>query len=206
MLLEIHPDNPDKRKIAQAVDCLKGGGVIIFPTDTIYALGCDIYNAKAFEKVCRLKGVKSNQANFSFIMSDLGNIAAFTKPFDRAIFKLLNRALPGPYTFVLNASSEVPAIFRSKKKSIGIRIPGNNITQQLVAALGNPIMATSLHHADVIKEYPVDATEIYEQYENDVDMVIDGGIGSNVPSTIIDCTEGEPLIVREGLGSLMVME
>ncbi|MEO8150196.1 MAG: L-threonylcarbamoyladenylate synthase [Bacteroidia bacterium] len=206
MLLEIHPDNPDKRKITQVVQCLKGGGVIVFPTDTIYALGCDIYNTKAFEKVCRLKGVKPEHANFSFIMSDLRNIALFTKPFDRSVFKLLNRSLPGPYTFVLNANSEVPAIFRAKKKSIGIRIPGNNIAKQLVMEMGNPIMATSLHDLDLIKEYPVDATEIYERYEHDVDIIIDGGIGSNIPSTIIDCTGGEPLVVREGLGSLMVME
>jgi tRNA threonylcarbamoyl adenosine modification protein (Sua5/YciO/YrdC/YwlC family) len=206
MLLHIHPDNPDKRKIALVVECLKDGGVIVFPTDTIYALGCDIYNPKAFEKVCRIKGVKPEHANFSFIMSDLGNIAAFTKPFDRAIFKLLNRALPGAYTFVLDASSEVPSIFRSKKKSIGIRIPANNITQHIVTALGNPVMATSLHSPDVIKEYPVDAEEIHEQYDHEVDIVIDGGAGSNIPSTIIDCTGGQPKLIREGLGDISVIE
>lgn len=206
MLLQIHPDNPEKRKIALVVECLKNDGVIIFPTDTIYALGCDIHSTKAFEKVCRLKGVKPEQANFSFIMNDLSNIARFTKPFDRSIFKLLNRSLPGPYTFLLNASSEVPSIFRSKKKIIGIRIPANNIAQQLVVTLGNPLMATSLHHADVIREYPVDANEIYEQYLHDVDMVIDGGIGSNKPSTIINCTVSAPTVEREGLGSLTVME
>jgi len=206
MLLEIHPANPDKRKIAQVVECLKGGGVIVFPTDTIYALGCDIYNTKAFEKVCRLKEVRPEHANFSFIMSDLSNIAAFTKPFDRAIFKLLNRSLPGPYTYVLNANSAVPSIFRAKKKSIGIRIPANNIAQHLVMALGNPIMATSLHDLDLIKEYPTEPTEIFERYEHDVDIIIDGGVGGNIPSTIIDCTRSEPEVIREGLGEIMVLE
>lgn len=207
MLIEIHPANPDKRKIDRVVECLKDGGVIIFPTDTIYALGCDIYNAKAFEKVCRLKGVKPEKANFSFIMSDLSKISSFTKPFDRNIFKLINRALPGAYTFILNANSEVPSIFRSKKKTIGIRIPDNNIALSIVNGLDNPIMATSLHHDDgSFFEYPTDATEIFERFGNDVDLVIDGGVGSITASTIIDCTNGNPEVIRVGAGRIDILD
>lgn len=206
MLLRIHPLNPESRKIAQVTECLKGGGIIIFPTDTIYALGCDIFNARAFDRVCSIKRVKPELAKFSFIMSDLTTISEFTKPFDRRIFKLLNRALPGAYTFVLNANSNVPGIFRSKKKTIGIRIPANNISRQIVESLGNPVMAASLHADDVIVEYPVDPGEIYEQFENNVDIVIDGGTGNNIPSTIIDCTSGEPNVTREGMGNLNILE
>lgn len=206
MLLSIHPDNPEKRKIAQAADCLKKGGLIIFPTDTIYAFGCDIYSSKAFEKICRLKNVKPSAANFSFIMTDVGNIAEFTRPFDRSTFKLIKRLLPGPYTIVLNGSNAVPAIFRSSKKTIGIRIPANNIAMQLSAALGNPIMATSLHSPDTIREYPVDPAEIFDQYQHLVDIIIDGGAGNNIPSSIIDCTSDFPKLIRKGAGDTTFIE
>lgn len=206
MLLKIHPKNPDVRKINIAVDCLKKGGVIIFPTDTIYALGCSIMHAKAVDQICRIKQVQLEKSNFSFICHDLSNISDFTKPFDRQVYKLLNRSLPGAYTFILNASSNVPALFRSKKKTIGIRIPENEITLALVRELGHPIMTTSLHDDDEIMEYPTDPEIIHEKYEKITDLVIDGGIGKLIPSTIIDCTQSSPLLVREGAGDVSVLE
>ena len=207
MLLEINSTNPDKRKIDRVVECLKDGGLIVFPTDTVYALGCDIKSNSAFEIVCRLKGVKTDKANFSFIMNDLSHISNYTKPFDRAVFKLLNKALPGAYTFILNANSEVPSIFRSKKKTIGIRVPDNKIAYSIVELLGNPVMATSLHSdQDNFLEYPISAYEIFERYANDVDIVIDGGDGHIVPSTIIDCTGDEPVLIRQGAGDSSILD
>ncbi|HQK98276.1 MAG TPA: L-threonylcarbamoyladenylate synthase [Bacteroidia bacterium] len=200
MLVNINSQNPDARKIAQAVDVLSKGGVIIIPTDTIYALACDLYHYKAFEKICRMKDVRPDKANFSLLCNDLSNISHFTRPFDRSIYKLLNRALPGPYTFILDASSEVPSVFRSRKKTIGLRIPNNKIVLDLIEKLGHPLVVTSIHDIDEIKGYPTDPEEIDEIYGNQVEMVIDGGAGKIKASTVIDCTGDSPVITREGAG------
>lgn len=200
MLVNINSQNPDARKIAQAVDVLSKGGVIIIPTDTIYALACDLYHYKAFEKICRMKDVRPDKANFSLLCSDLSNISNFTRPFDRSIYKLMNRALPGPYTFILDASSEVPSVFRSRKKTIGLRIPNNKIVLDLIEKLGHPLVVTSIHDVDEIRGYPTDPEEIDEIYGNQVELVIDGGAGKIKASTVIDCTGGSPVITREGAG------
>ena len=200
MLITINSQNPDARKITQAVDVLSKGGVIIIPTDTIYALACDLYQYKAFEKICRMKDVRPDKANFSLLCSDLSNISLFTRPFDRSIHKLLNRALPGPYTFILDASSEVPSFFRSRKKTIGLRIPNNKIVLDIIEKLGHPLVVTSIHDIDEIKEYPTDPEEIDEIYGSRVELVIDGGAGNIKASTVIDCTGPDPVITREGAG------
>jgi tRNA threonylcarbamoyl adenosine modification protein (Sua5/YciO/YrdC/YwlC family) len=199
MLLEIHPDNPDTRKIDQIVKCLKDGGVIIYPTDTVYSIGCDLMNKRAIEKVARIKGIKPEKANFSIVCYDVSSLGDYTKQFSRQVFKVMNKALPGPFTFILNASNKVPKLFDSNKKTIGIRIPNNNIAREIVAALGNPIIATSVHDEDEIIEYTTDPQLIHEKFENLVDIVIDGGYGKNEASTIIDCTKDDIEVVREGL-------
>ena len=205
MLIEIHPDNPEPRKIREVVNCLRKGGVIIYPTDTIYSIGCDLRNKKAIEKVARLKGVRLRKAQFSLICYDLSSIGDYTKQFDRSVFKAMNKALPGPYTFILNAGNKVPKLFETNKKEVGIRIPDNNIARQVVHELGNPIIATSVHDDDEILEYTTDPSLIHEKYENMVDLVIDGGYGKNNPSTIVDCTDGEINVIREGIGSIDVL-
>ncbi len=202
MLLEIRPENPDDRAIAQVVDCLKRGGVIIYPTDTIYSIGCDLNNKRALERVAKLKGVKLRNANFSLICYDLSTLGDYTKQFSRPVFKAMNKALPGPFTFILNASNRIPKLFDSNKKEIGIRIPDHEITRQLVYNLGNPLVGTSVHHDDEILEYRTDPQRIHEEYENRVDIVIDGGFGRNVPSTVVDCTNDGIEIVREGIGNI----
>ena len=205
MLLEIHPENPASRKIKQVVEILQKGGVIIYPTDTVYGLGCDISNHKAVERICKIKGIKPEKANFSFICADLSNIAAYTKPFSNQIFKLMKRSLPGPYTFILKANNSLPKLMKNKKKTIGIRVPNTPIVYELVAQLGQPLMSTSiknLDEADDIVEYPTDPWEIYEQYKHLVDLVIDGGIGNNIPSTVFDCTNNPPELIRKGLGEV----
>ena len=202
MLLRIHPDNPSERQIRIVADCLKDGGVIIFPTDTIYAIGCDIYKQKAVDRVAQIKGVRKEKANFSFICQDLSHLSEFSRPIDNAIYKLMRKNLPGPFTFILSASNNVPKIFQSKKKSIGIRVPDNNIARGIVLALGNPIMSTSVHDDDEIIEYTTDPELIYERYQNQVDILVDGGYGDNKASTIVDCSGIEPEILREGKGIL----
>lgn len=201
MILKIHPKNPEPRKIAEVVAVLAKGGVAIVPTDTIYAFVCDLSQYKGFEKICRIKGIKPEKANFSLLCKDLSNISNYTKPFDRSIYKLLNKALPGPYTFLLEASNEVPSLFRSKKKTIGLRIPDHPIIQELIEALGRPLVSTSLHDLDEIVEYPSDPELIAEQWESVVDVMVDGDFGHIVASTIIDCTSGEAVLLREGAGS-----
>ncbi len=201
MILKIHPKNPEPRKIAEVVAVLAKGGVAIVPTDTIYAFVCDLSQYKGFEKICRIKGIKPEKANFSLLCKDLSNISNYTKPFDRSIYKLLNKALPGPYTFLLEASNEVPSLFRSKKKTIGLRIPDHPIIQDLIEALGRPLVSTSLHDLDEIVAYPSDPELIAEQWESVVDVVVDGDFGHIVASTIIDCTSGEAVLLREGAGS-----
>jgi tRNA threonylcarbamoyl adenosine modification protein (Sua5/YciO/YrdC/YwlC family) len=202
MLLRIHPENPSQRQIKTVVECLQDGGVIIFPTDTIYAIGCDIYKPKALERVAQIKGIRIEKANFSFLCSDLSQLSDFTKPINNEVFKLMKSTLPGPYTYILNANNNVPRIFQSKKKTLGIRIPANNIVSEIIRELGNPITSSSIHDEDEIIEYPTDPELIYEKFQKQIDIVIDGGFGDNEPSTIIDCTGSEIVIVREGKGKL----
>jgi tRNA threonylcarbamoyl adenosine modification protein (Sua5/YciO/YrdC/YwlC family) len=198
LFIRMHPDNPSERHIRQVVDVLQDGGVIIYPTDTVYGIGCDITKPRAIERVAQLKGIKPEKANFSFICYDLSHLSDFTKPLDNQIFKMMKRNLPGPFTFILEANNNVPKILKANRKTIGIRIPDNNIIREIVKALGNPILTTSLKADDEILEYNTDPELIFETYENLVDLVIDGGYGGNVASTIIDCTGDEFVIVRQG--------
>jgi len=203
MLLRIYPENPSSKQIRTVVECLLDGGVIIYPTDTVYGMGCDIFKSKAIERIAQIKGIKAEKANFSFICSDLSQLSDYTRPITNDVFKLMKKNLPGPFTFILNASNSVPKLIQSKKKTVGIRIPGNNIPLEIVNELGHPIMSTSIHDEDEILEYTTDPELIYEKYKNLVDIVIDGGFGDNEASTIIDCTGAEPLIIREGKGELI---
>lgn len=203
LFLEIHPDNPEERKIKQITKIIENGGLVIYPTDTLYGLGCDITNNKAVERICRIKGIKPQKANFSFICSDLSNISFYTKPFSSSVYKAMRKNLPGPFTFILKASNQVPKMLKNNRKNVGIRVPNSPIVTQLVAGLENPIMSTSITNIDDdITPYPTDPYEIYEAYKNLVDVVIDGGFGGNVPSTVVDCTDDSPEIIRVGLGTL----
>lgn len=200
MLLKIHPDNPSERQLQIVVDCLKKGGVIIYPSDTVYGLGCDITKPKAIERVALIKGIKKDKANFSFVCSDLSNLSDYTRAIPNPIFKLMKKAFPGPFTFILEANSNVPHLLQSNKKTVGIRIPDNNIPLAIVRMLGNPIITTSIHDEDQLIEYSSDPELIHERYIKLVDIVIDGGYGGNIASTIIDCTGEEPVVIREGKG------
>ncbi len=202
MLIKIYPENPNPRAIEQVVEVLRKGGLIIYPTDTVYGLGCDITNQKAIEAICRIRNIKPEKANFSFICYDLSHISDYIKPIDNTTFRVLKKALPGPFTFIFNANHNVPKLLSSNKKTVGIRVPDNNIAREIVKALGNPIVSTSIKDDDEIIEYSTDPELIHEKYENTVDMVIDGGYGENVPSTVVDCTNGEFEIIREGKGEL----
>ncbi len=202
MLIKIYPENPNPKFIEQAVEVLRNGGIIIYPTDTIYGLGCDITNQKAIERICRLRGIKPEKANFSFVCSDLSHISDYIKPIDTNVFRVLKKALPGPYTFILNANNNVPKLLSSKKKTVGIRVPDNSIAREIVKMLGNPILSTSIRDDDDVLEYSTDPELIQEKYGDTVDLVIDGGYGGNVASTVIDCTSGELEVIREGKGSL----
>ncbi|MFO7655511.1 MAG: L-threonylcarbamoyladenylate synthase [Bacteroidales bacterium] len=200
MLINIHPDNPNDRQINQVVSMLRDSGIIIFPTDTVYGIGCDITRQKAIDRVAQVKGIRIEKANFSFIFQDVSHLSDYTRPISNSVFKLIKQHVPGPYTFILEANSNIPKIFRSKKKTIGIRIPDNNIIRQIVKELGNPVLTTSIHDEDEILDYTTDPELIHIQYEKLVDCVIDGGFGNNQPSTVIDCTGDEPVIVRQGMG------
>lgn len=203
MLVEINPNNIDKRLIQQAVDVLKKGGIIIFPTDTVYSMGCDLYNKKGLNELARLKNIKLNKANFSIICPDLSNLSEYVKQIDRPIFKLLKQALPGPFTFILNATNEIPRLFDTNKKEIGIRIPNNPIILDIVALLGNPIATTSLHNEeDEIADYFADPYMIYERFDETIPLIIDGGYGQLEASTIVDCTSGSPKLIRQGIGKI----
>jgi len=203
MLKRIYNDNPNEKEINEVVNCLQNGGVIIYPTDTVYGLGCDINNKKALERVAKIKGIKLKDAHFSFVCYDLSHLSEYAKQVSTHTYRLLKRIFPGPYTVILNSTSKIPRIFSNKKKTVGIRIPNNPIAREIVKELGSPIVSTSIHDEDDIIEYSTDPELIYEKYKNQVDMVINGGYGMNVASTIVDCTdEDEYSIVREGRGDL----
>lgn len=204
MLLKIHPENPETRKVKQVVECLQDGGLIIYPTDTVYGLGCDLFSKSAMERLYRYKGVKPNKANFSFICENLSNLSEYAAQLDTPTYKLMNRCLPGPYTFILKASGKLPAFFKNKKKTVGIRVPEHIITNTIVHALGRPLVSTSVHHSDSFIDYFTDPELIHEEMGHLVDMVIDGGIGGLEPSTVIDCTGREAVLVREGKGEVEI--
>jgi tRNA threonylcarbamoyl adenosine modification protein (Sua5/YciO/YrdC/YwlC family) len=202
--IKIYEENPNPKEIARVVQVLRKGGLIIYPTDTVYGLGCDITNTKALEKIARIKGIKLAKANWSFICPDLSNLSDYVRQIDTATFKILKRALPGPYTFILPGNNNLPKDFK-KKKTVGIRVPDNAIAKALVEALGNPIVSTSIRDDDDVLEYTTDPELIYEKWDNLVDVVIDGGYGGNVGSTIIDLSDGYPEVIREGRGSLDIL-
>ena len=202
--IKIYENNPNEVAIKKVVEVLKSGGLVIYPTDTVYGLGCDITNTKALERIAKIKGVKLEKANFSFICSDLSHISDYIKQIDTATFKILKRALPGPYTFILPGNNNLPKEFK-KKTTVGIRVPDNAIALEMVRQLGNPIVSTSIHDEDEVLEYSTDPELIFEKWQNLVDLVIDGGYGDNIGSTIIDLSGFEPVVIREGKGSLEVL-
>ena len=197
--IKIYKDKPSEAAIKKVVDVLKSGGLVIYPTDTVYGLGCDITNSKALERIAKIKGIKLEKANFSFVCSDLSNLSDYVKQIDTSTFKILKRALPGPYTFILPGNNDLPSAFR-KKKTVGIRVPDNTIALDIVRMLGNPIVSTSIHDDDEVLEYSTDPELIFEKWQYLVDLVIDGGYGDNVGSTIIDLSGYEPVVIREGKG------
>jgi tRNA threonylcarbamoyl adenosine modification protein (Sua5/YciO/YrdC/YwlC family) len=202
--IKLYNENPNEKEIDKIVKILQNGGLIIYPTDTVYGLGCDITNTKALEKIAKIKNIKLDKANFSFVCNDLSHLSDYVKQIDSSTFKLLKRALPGPYTFVLPGSTNLPRAFK-KRKTVGIRIPDNTIARNLVASLGNPIVSTSIRDDDDVLEYTTDPELIFEKWKHLVDIVIDGGYGDNQASTIIDLTLNEPLVLREGKGSLDIL-
>ena len=202
--IKIYEDKPNEAAIAKVVKVLREGGLVIYPTDTVYGLGCDITNTKALERVAKIKGIKLDKANFSFICHDLSNLSDYVRQIDTPTFKLLKRALPGPYTFILPGNNNLPKEFK-KKTTVGIRVPNNAIILQIVKQLGNPVVSTSIHDEDDVIEYTTDPELIFEKWQNLVDLVIDGGYGDNMGSTIIDVSGDEPIVVREGKGSLDIL-
>ncbi len=202
MFIKLYPENPNPKEVDKIVNVLQNGGLVIYPTDTVYAIGCDALNVRAVEAICKMKGINPNKSNLSIICYDLSNISEYAKV-DNNIFKVMKKNLPGPFTFILNTTSNLPKIYKNKK-TVGIRIPDNNIIRELVRVLGNPILTTSVKDDDEIIEYTTDPELIYEKYENQVDVVIDGGYGGLDGSTIVDCTMGEPEIIRQGKGELIL--
>ncbi len=200
--IRLYEENPDPRRVQQVVEVLRGGGVIIYPTDTVYGMGCDITNQRAIERICKIKGINPRKHNFSFICSDLSNIAEYTRMIDKPVFKMMKKALPGPFTFILEASTHVPKILHSNKKTVGIRVPDHGVPRAIVEELGQPILSTSIRDEDEVVEYSTDPELIFEKYQNLVDIVIDGGYGQNVASTILNCTGDEIEVIRQGLGNL----
>lgn len=198
-LVKIYPENPNPKELNKVLEVLRNGGLIIYPTDTVYGLGCDITNTRALERIAKIKGIKLEKANFSFICYDLSNLSDYVKQIDTATFKILKKALPGPFTFILPGNNNLPKEFK-KKKTVGIRVPDNNIIREIVKLLGNPIVSTSIYDEDEILEYSTDPELIFEKWQDKVDLVIDGGYGDNIPSTIVDLSEGEPVLIREGKG------
>ncbi len=202
MFLKIYPENPNIKDISRVVQVLRDGGLVIYPTDTVYAIGCDALNVRAVEKICKIKGIDPQKTNLSIICYDLSNISEYAKV-DTTTFKLMKKNLPGPFTFILNATTSLPKIYKNRKE-VGIRVPNNNIIRTLVNELGNPILTMSIHDEDEIIEYSTDPELIHEKYENIVDLVIDGGFGGIEPSTVVDCREEEPVITRQGKGELLL--
>jgi tRNA threonylcarbamoyl adenosine modification protein (Sua5/YciO/YrdC/YwlC family) len=200
MLIPLHPDNPQPRNIKTVVDCLRSGGVIIYPTDTIYGLGCDIYNQQAIERICKIKGLNPKHAHFSFICRDLSHLSDFARNIGNPTFRLLKKALPGPYTFILEATRQVPKMLKTKRDTVGIRVPDHIICQQIIESLGNPIMSASLPMEEDVAYY-TDPELIHDVFQHQVDIVIDSGIGNMRASTVIDCTGDAPELVREGAGA-----
>ncbi|MCG8474661.1 MAG: threonylcarbamoyl-AMP synthase [Cytophagales bacterium] len=200
--IKLYQENPDPNKIRKIADVLRQGGVVIYPTDTIYGIGCDIFNRKAVERVARIKGGKADKANFSFICHDISEISQYAKQIHTPVYKLLRRALPGPFTFIFKASSKVPKALFLKKKTVGLRVPAHSVPVEIVRELGNPIITTSIRDEDEVLEYSTDPELIYEKYKHKVDIVIDGGYGANVASTVVDCTDDQIEVVREGLGNI----
>lgn len=198
MLISIHPDNPQARQLSMVKECLESGGIIAYPTDTIYGLGCDIFHPEAIEKICAIKKVNPEKANLSFICSDLSDLSLYAKAIDNSLFRILKKALPGPFTFILPTSKQVPKILQSKKKTIGLRIPNNNIALSIIKTLGHPILSASFP-GDVIEDY-TDPEIIYEHWGKQIDMVVDGGIGGIIPSTVVDCTTDHYEVIRQGAG------
>ncbi|WP_421920386.1 L-threonylcarbamoyladenylate synthase [Marinifilum sp.] len=202
MLIKLYPDNPNHREFRKIADVLQNGGIIIYPTDTVYAIGCDITNNKAIQRIAKLKGINAEKGNFSLICNSLSNLSEYARV-DNSAFKVMKKNLPGAFTFILPASNNVPKLFKSKKKTVGIRVPDHYIPLRIVEELGNPIMTTSIHDPDEVIEYTTDPELIEEKYKKDVDLIIDGGYGNNTASTIIDCTNGEFEIIRPGIGKLI---
>jgi len=205
MFLKIYPENPNPREIQKVVDCLQNGGIIIYPTDTIYGIGCDIFKPKAIEKITELVGNKHKKSAMTFICYDLSHLSDFTKPISNSIFKVMKRALPGPYTFILEANSHVPKLVQSNKKTIGIRVPNNSIAREIVRVLGHPILSTSVKDDDEVVEYTTDPELIYEKYVDKVDMVVDGGYGDNIPSTVVNCVGDDIEVLRQGKGDIELL-
>ena len=201
--IKIYEENPNPKDVKRVVAIIRKGGLVIYPSDTVYALGCDIKNTRALERVAQLKGVKLEKANFSFVCENLSNLSDYVKQIDSSTFKLLKRALPGPYTFILPGNNNLPTVFK-KKKEVGIRVPANNIVQAIVHELGNPIVSTSIKDEDEVIEYTTDPELIFEKWGHLVDVVVDGGYGGNIPSTVIDLTGDEPVLVRQGKGDLEI--
>lgn len=202
MLVQIHPDNPGTRQIQQIINILKEGGIIIYPTDTVYGLGCDIYHQEAVERICNIRRLDYTKAHLSFICKDISQVSEYTQPIDNEVFRLMKQHLPGPFTFILKSNNKVPKLFKNKKNTVGVRIPNNKIVLALVEALGHPILTTSLKSDDEILEYFTDPIDIHHDFEHLVDAVVDGGIGGNVASTIVNCTVLPPEVIREGAGVL----
>jgi len=203
MFIKIYPQNPNPRQISKVVELLNTGGVIIYPTDTVYGMGCGIHFHKSIEKITRKIGRNSEKNHYSIICSDLSQLSQYTRPINNSTFKLMKRNLPGPFTFILAANNKIPELFQTNKKTVGIRIPDNQVILDIVKEFGSPILTTSVHDEDEIVEYTTDPELIYEKYKDLVDMVIDGGYGQNEASTIVDCTSEEPFIIRQGIGELM---
>jgi tRNA threonylcarbamoyl adenosine modification protein (Sua5/YciO/YrdC/YwlC family) len=199
-LFSIFPEHLDEQKLMQAANIMKEGGIVIYPTDTIYAMGCSILQPKAIERMAKIKGIRVDKAVFSLIVHDLGHITEYTRPMNNSVYKLMKRCLPGPFTFILEANSNIIRMMSSRRKTVGIRIPGNPVILGLAEKLGCPIVSTSLHDEDEITKFPTDPDEIFDHYQDRVDAVINGGYGNNEESTIIDCTGQEPVIIRQGLG------
>lgn len=199
-LLKIHPQNPEARKINHSVEVLRKGGIVVYPTDTVYGIGCDLINRRAVERLCQIIGTKPQKLNLSFICNDLSHISEYVKRIDTPFFKILKKTLPGPFTYIFESSSNVPKILDVNKKTVGIRIPDHPIPREIVSLLGNPLITSSIKDDDIIKEYTTDPEEIYEDFKHKVDLVIDGGQGGNIPSTVVDFTEGIPHVTRQGLG------